>query len=217
LKRFIILALSLVLVLFLIPSCITVQAPASLITPPAGQPSVISTFSSYPYTINPGGTSNLSWNVTGANSISIDNGIGLVNASGTMVVSPATSTVYTVSATNSAGTVTRSAVTMVNSVSSQPVGTPPVIIEFSSNPSIINSAGTSNLSWNVTGADSASIDNGIGQVNASGTMAVSPATSTTYTIIAANYNSTVTSSTTIIVNAGGISGTSSAGTDTIWH
>jgi hypothetical protein len=69
----------------------------------------------------------------------------------------------------------------------------------------------------VTGADSASIDNGIGQVNASGTMAVSPATSTTYTIIAANYNSTVTSSTTIIVNAGGISGTSSTGTDTIWH
>ncbi len=49
--------------------------------------------------------------------MSIDQGIGQVNVAGTRVVSPATSTVYTISATNSAGTVTRSAVTTVNSAS----------------------------------------------------------------------------------------------------
>ena len=225
-KRLVFISLSLVLLLILIPSCITVQTPASLITQPVGQAPVIGTFNSSPSAINPGGTSNLSWNVTGANSVSIDQGIGLVNASGSMTIEPASSTVYTISATNSAGTVTGSSLTTVNSFSQVPynngynattVGTSPVIIEFSGNPSIINSAGTSNLSWNVTGANSVSIDNGIGQVNASGAMAVSPATSTTYTIIATNYNGTVNSSATIIINAGGISGTSSTGTDTIWH
>jgi hypothetical protein len=102
LNKLFILALSLLVLLILIPSCITIQAPS-------GQLPVIGTFSSSPSTINPGGTSTLSWNVTGANSVSIDNGIGMVNAAGTMAVSPATATVYILSATNSAGTVTSSA------------------------------------------------------------------------------------------------------------
>jgi hypothetical protein len=109
LKRLGILALSLGLLLMLIPGCVTVQ-------PLAVQPSVIGSFSSNPTAINPGGSSNLTWNVTGANTVSIDQGIGVVNASGTMAISPAASTVYTISATNSAGTVTSSATTTVNPV-----------------------------------------------------------------------------------------------------
>ena len=112
-KRFIILAISLALLVILIPSCVTVQLPT-------GQPSVIGTFSSSPSAIDPGSMANLSWNVTGANSVSIDQGIGLVSASGTRQISPATSTVYTLSATNSNGTVTRTARTAVNTVSSNP-------------------------------------------------------------------------------------------------
>ena len=64
--------------------------------------------------MNPGGSSNLTWNVSGANSVSIDHGIGVVNASGTMAVSPAESTTYTISATNSTGTVNGYAVVTVN-------------------------------------------------------------------------------------------------------
>jgi len=105
-KRLVFLTLSLVLLLVLIPGCITVQSPV-------GQPSVIGSFSSSPSAINPGGSSTLSWNVTGANSVSIDQGIGQVNVSGSMLVSPSTSTIYTISATNAAGTVTRSSVTTV--------------------------------------------------------------------------------------------------------
>jgi hypothetical protein len=56
----------------------------------------------------------LAWNVTGSNSVNIDHGIGVVNAVGNMVVSPTASTVYTLSATNSAGMVTKSWVTVVN-------------------------------------------------------------------------------------------------------
>ena len=105
-KRLIILSLSLLLLMILIPGCITIQ-------PLAVQPSVIGTFNSNPSSINPGGTSNLTWNVTGANTVSIDQGIGLVSATGTRVISPASSTVYTISAANFAGTVTSSTVTTV--------------------------------------------------------------------------------------------------------
>ena len=105
-KKFIMLALSVALLLILIPGC----GDHSQATP--ATPSV--TFASNPSAINPGAPSNLQWNVTGATSVSIDQGIGVVGASGTKVVSPATSTTYTMTATNSAGTVTRSAVVTVN-------------------------------------------------------------------------------------------------------
>ena len=117
-KRFIFLSLSLLLLLILVPSSITVQTPATNPIPPVGQASVIGDFSSNPSTINSGGTSTLLWNVTGATSVSIDQGIGQVDVAGTRIVSPTTSTLYTISATNSAGTVTRSFLTVVNSSSS---------------------------------------------------------------------------------------------------
>jgi hypothetical protein len=165
-----------------------------------GQVPVIGTFSSSPSTINPGGTQTLMWNVTGANSVSIDNGIGQVDVVGSRVISPASSTTYTLTATNSAGTITSSAVTTVNSVAPSTDRTPPVIAEFSSN---LNSDGSSTLVWNVTGADTVSIDQYIGIVSASGTKLVSPNSSTVYTLSAdyaignwANEIGTVTKSVT---------------------
>jgi hypothetical protein len=206
LKRLVFLPLSLLLLLILVPGCVTIQIPPSAVTPPPGTPSVIANFSSNPSAINPGGTSNLSWNVTGANSVSIDHGIGLVNASGTMAVSPSASTVYTLSATNATGTVTSSAVTTVNPASLPQVRTPPVIIDFSSS---LNPDGTSTLSWNVVGADTVSIDQYIGIVAAAGTMVISPAMSTVYTLSAtyaignwANEIGTVTRSVATATNSG---------------
>jgi hypothetical protein len=109
LKKLVFLSLSLLSLLILIPGCFTFQT-----TPSAAAPPVIGVFSNNPATISSGGTSTLVWNVTGATSVSIDQGIGVVGASGTKVVSPATSTTYTMTATNSAGTITRSAVVTVN-------------------------------------------------------------------------------------------------------
>jgi hypothetical protein len=122
LKRFIF--LSLLLLLILIPGCITVPAPSPNPIPPVVTPPVIIEFSSNPSSINSGSTSILFWNVTGATSMTIDQGIGQVDFMGIKVVSPATSTVYTISATNSVGTVTRSAVTTVNSAPLPPAPTP---------------------------------------------------------------------------------------------
>ena len=113
-KRLVFLSLSLLL-LILIPGCFTFSAPS-----PNPSPPVIIEFSSNPSTINAGSTSTLVWSATGATSVSIDQGIGQVDAAGTRVVSPATSTVYTISATNSSGTVTRSAIATVYSISPPP-------------------------------------------------------------------------------------------------
>jgi len=55
-----------------------------------------------------GASSTLSWSVTDAVSVTIDNAIGSVDLTGTTAVNPTTSTTYTLIATNSAGSVTGS-------------------------------------------------------------------------------------------------------------
>jgi hypothetical protein len=141
LKRFVLLSLSLLLLLILIPGCITVQTPLPNPIPQVGTPPVIVEFTNNPSTINPGGTSTLLWNVAGAASVSIDQGIGQVAVAGTRVVSPAASTVYTISAANSAGTVTRSAVTTVTSTPAPPLPAPFAVTSIVANTSPSTFAG----------------------------------------------------------------------------
>ena len=66
---------------------------------------VILSFDAAPGTINPEETSTLSWEVTGAATVSIDQGVGSVALSGTRDVSPSETTIYTLTATNEAGSV----------------------------------------------------------------------------------------------------------------
>ncbi len=66
----------------------------------------ISYFSASATTIPPNGISILVWSVSGADSVSIDNGIGKVDAQGRHAVLPVASTTYTLTATSSAGSVT---------------------------------------------------------------------------------------------------------------
>ena len=56
----------------------------------------------------PGQPTTLSWQVANATSIDLSPGIGSVPATGTRTLSPSTSTVYTLRATNSTGSVTKS-------------------------------------------------------------------------------------------------------------
>src|SRR4030042_2563622 len=67
------------------------------------QSAAINSFGSSPATIAPGESSTLSWNVTGATTVSIDQGIGNVALAGTRVVMPGATTVYTLTAFNTAG------------------------------------------------------------------------------------------------------------------
>ena len=80
-----------------------------------------------------------------------------------------------------------------------PVSTPPVIAEFSANPTNINSGESATLSWSVTEATTVTIDQGIGDVPNSGMQSVSPTTTTTYTLTAINSAGIVTESVAITV------------------
>ena len=185
-KRFVSLTLSLILLLVLVAGCITVQSPV-------GHPSVIDNFSGSPSAINSGGSSTLSWNVTGANSVSIDQGIGQVNAAGTLMVSPSASTVYTITANSSAGLVTTSTTIMVTQAEL------PWITSFTTNTSTIDAGGSSTLQWSTTGATSVSINQNIGSVSLSGTQIVNPTVTTTYTLTAINSFGSVTSTVVVTV------------------
>ncbi|MBM3141465.1 MAG: hypothetical protein FJ005_00250 [Chloroflexi bacterium] len=82
------------------------QVLATVIVVPieVGQP-VVNSFDASPGRIVPGGFSTLSWNVSGAATVSIDQQIGNIALSGTRVVLPAKTTTYTLTATNVVGTV----------------------------------------------------------------------------------------------------------------
>jgi len=68
---------------------------------------VINSFTAGPGSITVGASSTLSWSVSGATAVSINQGVGSVASSGTRVVSPAATTTYTLTATNAAGSVTQ--------------------------------------------------------------------------------------------------------------
>ncbi len=65
--------------------------------------------SAAPSTITAGQTSTLTWSTTNATTVSINQGIGVVSASGSTVVSPTDTTQYTLTATGTGGTATASA------------------------------------------------------------------------------------------------------------
>jgi len=78
--------------------------------------------------------------------------------------------------------------------------TAPIINSFSANPSTITAGESSTLSWSVTDAASVSIDPDVGGVALTGTTAVEPTTTTTYTLNATNASGSVTATTIITVN-----------------
>jgi len=84
---------------------------------------------------------------------------------------------------------------------SGPAPTTPIINSFLANPTSITVGESSNLSWSVTDATTVVIDQSIGSVASTGTTAVSPVTSTTYTLTATNVAGSVTASVTVTVGA----------------
>jgi len=77
---------------------------------------IINSFSADPPSITVGEGSTLSWSVTDATSVTIDNGIGSVDFIGATTVNPTTTTTYTLTATNTDGSVTATTTVTVSSV-----------------------------------------------------------------------------------------------------
>jgi len=92
---------------------------------------VVNAFGADPGSIVEGESSTLSWDVSGAATVSIDHGVGSVALTGTRTVSPTTTTSYTLTATNATGAVIAVATVVVSAappveqtVTLEPVSTP---------------------------------------------------------------------------------------------
>jgi hypothetical protein len=149
------------------------------------------TFAAAPTTITLGSSTTLTWSTTNATSVSIDNNVGTVTTSGQKVVSPTSTTTYTLTATGPGGVITRQVTVTVNA--SGPG------ITFTASPDAIAFGSSSTLTWSTTNATSVSIDNGIGNVAASGNRVVSPARTTIYRLTATGPGGTSTADAVVVV------------------
>jgi hypothetical protein len=118
----------------------------------SGSSPTISSFSASPSTITYGASTTLSWSVSGATTISIDNGLG-VQSGNSVSVSPTVTTTYTLTATNSNGSITSQATVTVDPA---PDTTPPT--------ASITSPSTGTDSGTITFSATASDPNVTGQV-----------------------------------------------------
>jgi len=160
---------------------VTVSAGASAM---ASAP-VIGSFNASPGIIASGSSSTRSWNISGAATATIDQGIGNVALTGTRVVSPGATTTYTLTASNEVGSVTAVAQIIVSAGAQPSVGLPAISL-FSANPWSIASGESTMLSWNVSNASTVTIEPGVGAVASAGNISVSPAATTSYTLTATN-------------------------------
>ena len=167
---------------------------------------VIKSFTATSFIISPGEASTLSWSVAGATSVSIDQGIGNVALNGATSISPAATTVYTLTAVNSFGSTTaRIQITVRGSASAeldQHVRDKPVINYFMITPVAITAGEPAMLTWSVTGATEIKIIPEIVSPEPEVAITIYPAVTTTYTLVAANSAGSVTQSLTVVVSAG---------------
>lgn len=153
----------------------------------------------------------LSWTVSpNMSSLEIDNGIGDLlpglstdpdgRQSGSITINPTTTTTYTLSGTSSFETDTRSVEVIVDSL--------PVIDIFVSNFDEVIPTQSIELSWTITNADSAEIDQGIGALTTNPGQTTTGAQSivingdTTFTLSATNGAGTVTAEVPITTREG---------------
>lgn len=162
---------------------ITVNVPPPTITLTANPTSILS-----------GQSSTLQWNSTAATSVTIDNGIGSVDPTGTKTVSPTATTTYTATATNSTGSQTASATVTVGAG---------LAATLTANPTTITDGQSSTLTWSSQGAATVTLNGN--PVAASGSTSVNPSATTTYTLLATDSSAntaTATATVTVLTNTG---------------
>ncbi|MDP2815571.1 MAG: RHS repeat-associated core domain-containing protein [Rectinemataceae bacterium] len=140
------------------------------------QKPVITGFSASPGNVFLGGQTTLNWAITNSpTSVNIDNGVGVVGASGSTVVSLNANQTYTITASNLGGTATAQVLVTV---------TPkPSITNFAASFYAITKGRSSTLVWNVQGANGYTIN---GTPISGTSVVVAPSATTNYTLRASN-------------------------------
>ncbi len=175
-----------------------------------------------PAVVAPGGASVVRWSVSNAQSVtgSYDSTVTPLPATGSGTVRPTRTTVYTVSATSGASTVSATVTVTVQGTSEAPAGEPPlaedlsiveessaaganlpVINSFAASPQTISAGSSSTLSWNVSNATQLMLISTITKSlsNMIGSTSVSPSTTTTYTLTATNGEGNTNATATVTV------------------
>jgi hypothetical protein len=169
------------------------------ITVTAAQPAtaVITSFSASSITVALGSQVTLSWVVTGATSLSINQQVGTVTGTSVNVTPSATGSItYTLTANSVNGPVTKSLTINVTNSSA------PTITSFTASASTVMAGTPVTLAWTVTGADTISISPVVGAVTGtSTTVTPSSAGEVTYTLTATNSSGSSTSSVVVVVTS----------------
>jgi hypothetical protein len=152
-------------------------------------------FNADPSAIQAGDSSTLHWSTFHASTVSIDHGIGIQPTVGSLSIAPTSTTVYTLTAMAGNGMTA----TATSSVQVSPVVNAPVILTFTSTPSVIRPGQCSTLAWATANATSASIAPSVGSVPVNGSTLVCPAATTTYTLTASGTGGSVRRSKAIVV------------------
>jgi len=132
-----------------------------------------------PLVIEKGGTSTISWTTEEAFAASFDQGIGSVVLDGSIEVSPATTTTYTLSAQIGGHDFLYCPITIT--VEEEPA---PSCDIFTATPSTVVVGSSSTLAWETTNATEVFINNGIGAVPLDGSVEVSPLADIVYKLTA---------------------------------
>jgi uncharacterized cupredoxin-like copper-binding protein len=158
-------------------------------------PPVIQQFTAAPNPLVQGSTATLAWSVLGnaTLSISADQGPspGVVTGNST-TVTPASSTTYTLTATNSSGTVSRTVALAV-------VPPPPVIASFTVTPAPVTLGQPVTFAWSVANASTLTISPNVGAVTGS-SVTFTPTASGLYTLTAGNAGGTSTATVSVVVD-----------------
>jgi hypothetical protein len=169
------------------------------ITVTAARPATatITSFTASSYTVALGSQVTLSWVVTGASSLVIDQQVGTVTGISVNVTPLATgANVYTLTANSANGPVTKSLTINVTNSSA------PTITSFTASAPTVVAGTPVTLTWAVTGATTLSISSGVGTVTGtSTTVTPSVADTVTYTLTATNSSGSSTASVVVVVTS----------------
>jgi len=146
--------------------------------------------------ISSGQSVNLIWMVSNADEVTIDQGVGAVDAEGRRRVRPTETTTYTITAVGPGGTRTKSIDITVESAAGPS-------IDFSASSESIQKGQPVTLTWMVNGATEVNIE-GIGNVRTSGSRTVKPSNVgiTTFTLTAIGPGGTKTAAVEVDVLGG---------------
>jgi phospholipase C len=151
-----------------------------------------------PDSVLPGQPTQLTWSAEGATTVAADNGIGaLAGTSGSLSLSPAATTTYTLTATGYGGT-TQASVTV------HVAGSGELAASITANPLSVAAGQSTVLTWSSQNATGLTIDQGVGSVPLMGSRRVTPSATTTYTLTAQDIqgNSTSAAITVSLVEGG---------------